>query len=178
MRRRVGLLAASLLLSVTLAPATAEADVIQCVTPSDPACVVIGEFFWSRDEFFFDDILGVNNLSSFTPFAGDFSAFTLDLTFAGGGTGTASLFDDPLAPGGATETTDFLFDVTTAALTFLFRDATFNVTLTDLDLVSDGFVSHGATLVYAQPQAIPEPSSLLLLGIGLAGARWATTRQP
>lgn len=163
-------------LGVLLTPAAVSADVIQCMDPANPACQVVGELTWSRDDFFgFGDILALNNLSAATTFAGTFSGISL----------TVSPEADPLNlfPSTTLDPVEFsmetssLFDVESAVLTFMFQNASFTATLLASDLVFDEFffTTMGSTLIFAQdvPAAVPEPSTLFLLVAGLAGARIA-----
>jgi hypothetical protein len=164
---------AALVLSLWVAPAAAHADVIQCVQPADAACQIIGEFVWSRDSFFgFGDILALNNLSSATTVAGAFTdiALTADPAVDPG-----HLFPSPtLDTGGFPLESGSLFDVESAIVTFMFGNAAFTSSLVAADLFDDGFgTAFASTLIYAQdvPASVPEPSTLLLIGAGLIGAR-------
>ena len=180
MGRRLQFTVAGTVLALILAtPLPAAADVIQCATPADPACRVVGEFFWTRDDFF-GDIFGLNNLSGPTAIAGVFSAVNAAVTTGDGSGADVPLFGDPVAPGSTAESFDTLFDVTTAVLTFLFHGTSFAVSLTSADLVSDGTTSFASTLVYAQPQvnAVPEPSTLALLALAGVARLCRRSRTP
>ncbi len=169
--RRLGLILASLLIAAAFSPPPAQAAIIQCLAGSDPACEVIGEFAWSRDDAL-GDIFAVNNLSDLSSILGDFSSLSVLID----GSTPVSFFDDPLAAGFTTETFDSLFDVTSAFLSFSFQGTAFGVVLSDADLVpSASAPSFASTLISAQ--RIAEPSALLLLGTGLAVAGWARRRK-
>lgn len=164
---------ATIVFALWFAPAAAHADVIQCAQPSDAACQVIGEFVWSRDNFFgFGDILALNNLSSATTFAGAFTDITLTVEPEAD---PSQLFPSAtLETGGLPLESGSLFDLETAVVTFMFGNAAFTSSLVAADLFDDGFgTAFASTLIYAQdvPASVPEPSTLLLIGAGLVGAR-------
>ena len=153
------------------APSAAYAAVIQCAQPASPACEVIGEFAWSRDNFFgFGDILALNNLSASTALSGAFTDIALTVSPE---TDPSQLFPaTALEAGGLPLESGSLFDLNSALITFTFQNVVFTAGLFATDLVDDGFGAFGSTLIYAQdvPASVPEPSTLLLIGGGLLAA--------
>jgi hypothetical protein len=172
--RRLAVIALGLLTVVTLLPATAEATVIQCPDGSDPACVVIGEFAWSREDFggSLSDFFSLNNLSNLGSITGTMSGMLLTPD-----SGPTSGFDpDPLAAGQTAEAIEVYSGLTSAELTFLFKGTQFTANLSASDLTpSPDEESFTSTLIYAQ--SVPEPSTILLLGSGLVLSRRALRRR-
>ena len=176
-RRTLAILA----LSVCVAPTVAYGAVIQCMQPTDPGCQVIGEFAWSRDNFFgLGDILVLNNFTASTALEGAFTDISL----------TVSAEADPrhlfsgttLDAGGLSLETAAarLFDIESALLTFTFQNAAFSASLFATDLLDDGSGSaFGSALIYAEdvPAPVPEPSTLLLLGSGVLIAKFSRRRR-
>lgn len=188
MSRRV--LALAFVVSVgTLLP-VARAEAVPCLDFSSPTCMPVAQFEWAEVDIFgfgdpdsFEPVLTLINISdtdpAFAAFADDLTDIVVWVDIGGGLVDLATLgsFVTSLASGAQIDTGLIsLFGLQSAAVDFVFRGVTFSSALTAMTLTGDGAVRIGFET--APPASVPEPTALLLMGLGVGGAMLRRRRQP
>lgn len=174
---------------VTLLPA-ARAEAMPCLDFSSPTCMPVAQFEWAdvdvfgfEDPEFFEPVLTLINISNtdpaFAAFADDLTDIVVWVDIGGGLVDLATLgsFPTSIASGAQTDTGLIsLVGLQFAAVDFIFRGVTFSSALTAMTLTGNGAVRIG--LETAPPASVPEPTALLLMGLGVGGAMLRRRRQP
>lgn len=169
----------------TLLP-VARAEAVPCLDFSSPTCMPVAQFEWADDDFF-GPILTLVNLTD--PLADEALTDVVMWVDLGDGSGPVNInlidslriFGDPYvssilpdSSGIGTQSFD-LFGLTFAAVDFIFRGVTFSSALTAMTLTGDGAVRIGFET--APPASVPEPTALLLMGLGVGGMMLRRRRQ-
>jgi hypothetical protein len=155
------LVCAGVVLSVCFRATSADAAIITQCASADPGCVQIADFSWDRDSFFLDDTFTLANTSS-GPLAGDFTDVQLYLD---GSNTSQPFFPDPIAPTGSGDS--FSSFANSAHVEFLFHGVLFSADLSSGALVEDEFAGNSIASTTLFAQAVPEPSTVSLIGAAL-----------